>query len=79
MLIHALRSFALSILFIAAASALCQMTGIQGMPYTATKKMTIVQRLADGTMINRVSTMLDARDSQGRTMHEDTMDGVQAV
>jgi len=77
MLIHALRPFALSILFIAAASARSQMTGIQGMPYTSTKKMTIVQKLADGTMINRVSTMLDARDSQGRTMHEDTMDGVQ--
>ncbi len=77
MLTRALRSFALAILLIASGAALTQMTGIQGMPYIATKKMTTVQRLADGTMINRVTTMFDARDSQGRTMHVDVLDGAQ--
>ena len=50
------------------ATALCQMPGHTNLPYTATKKETFVQKLADGTTISRVNTTTEARDSQGRTM-----------
>jgi len=49
------------------------MNSIQGNPYTATRKTTHVQKLADGTTITRVTTAIDARDSQGRTYHEDAL------
>ena len=45
------------------------MAGFANNPYTATKKTTLVQKLADGTTITRVTTETEARDSQGRTMH----------
>jgi hypothetical protein len=48
--------------------------GITGMPYTATRKTTHVQKLADGTTITRENTAKEARDSNGRTYHENRMD-----
>ena len=39
-------------------------------PYTATRKTTRVQKLANGTTITRVTTMKEARDSSGRTYRE---------
>jgi hypothetical protein len=44
--------------------------GITGAPYTALRKTTHVQKLADGTTITRESTEKEARDSEGRTYHE---------
>jgi hypothetical protein len=44
--------------------------GIANEPYSATVKTTIVQKLVDGTTITRVSTTKQARDSEGRTMHQ---------
>jgi hypothetical protein len=41
-------------------------------PYTATRKTTTVQKLFDGTTITRVTTAKEARDSQGRTFHQQT-------
>ena len=41
-------------------------------PYSATVKTTTVQRLADGTTITRVTTTKEARDSEGRTMHQNS-------
>ncbi len=38
-----------------------------GAPYTATRKTTRVQTLANGTTITHVTTVKEARDSQGRT------------
>ena len=46
--------------------------GVINLPYSATFKTTVVQKLADGTTITRVSTTREARDSQGRTLHEIT-------
>jgi hypothetical protein len=46
--------------------------GVTNLPYSATFKTTVVQKLADGTTITRVSTTREARDSQGRTLHEIT-------
>ena len=39
-------------------------------PYTATRKTTTVQKLFDGTTITRTTTEKEARDSQGRTFHQ---------
>ncbi len=44
--------------------------GMTGMPYTATRKTTRVQKLADGTTITTENTTKEARDSNGRTYHE---------
>lgn len=44
-------------------------------PYTATQKVTHIQKLADGTTITNVSTNIEARDSQGRTMQQHEMIG----
>lgn len=44
-------------------------------PYTATEKVTHIQKLADGTTINSVGTNVEARDSQGRTMQRHEMIG----
>jgi hypothetical protein len=43
---------------------------IANLPYSATVKTTVVQKLADGTTITRVNTTKEARDSEGRTMHQ---------
>jgi hypothetical protein len=47
--------------------------GIANKPYSATVKTTVVQKLADGTTITRVSTTKEARDSEGRTMHQTSL------
>jgi hypothetical protein len=47
--------------------------GIANKPYTATVKTTIVQKLVDGTTITRVNTTKEARDSEGRTMHQTSL------
>lgn len=65
-----LRALALSMLLIDSAAAISQAV-VQGTPYTVTKKTTHFQKIADGTIITRVETSLDARDSQGRTLHLD--------
>ncbi len=47
--------------------------GIQastGEPYSALRKSTHVQKLADGTTITQESSRKEARDSNGRTYHE---------
>jgi hypothetical protein len=64
----ALRSIALSLLLVNSAAAIAQNQGFANNPYTATKKITFVQKLVDGTTITRVSTNTEARDSQGRTL-----------
>jgi hypothetical protein len=51
-------------------SVAMSLNGIANKPYSATVKTTVVQKLADGTTITRVSTTKEARDSQGRTMHQ---------
>jgi hypothetical protein len=49
------------------------MTGIRSSPYSANKKTTVIQKLADGTTITRESTVAEARDSQGRTVQTTTI------
>ena len=44
--------------------------GVTGEPYTATRKTTHEQTLANGTRINRESITKEARDSAGRTYRE---------
>jgi hypothetical protein len=39
-------------------------------PYFATVRTTVVQKLADGTTITKVRTTKEARDSEGRTMRQ---------
>jgi hypothetical protein len=73
-LILALRPIALSLL-LSSATVVAQTAGIANNPYTATKKATFIQKLADGTTISRVSTTIEARDSQGRTVQQTTMTG----
>jgi hypothetical protein len=53
-------------------SVSAQTRGNPNSPYTATKKFTLVQKLADGTTITRESTSAEARDSQGRTVQSTT-------
>jgi hypothetical protein len=43
---------------------------VTGAPYTATRTITHVQVLANGTTISHVTTEKEARDSQGRTFRE---------
>jgi hypothetical protein len=74
-LITTLRPAALSLLLFCSAAATSQTTGITNNPYTATKKITFVQKLADGTTITRVSTTTEARDSQGRTLQQTALSG----
>jgi hypothetical protein len=45
-----------------------------GMPYTAEYKTTTVHKLANGVTITRSSTSLLARDSEGRTRQEQSID-----
>jgi hypothetical protein len=54
-------------------SAAMSLNGIANKPYSATVKTTVVQKLADGTTITRVSTTKEARDSEGRTMHQTSL------
>jgi hypothetical protein len=72
-LISALRSTALSLLLLSFVSVNAQTTGIRNSPYSATKKTTLVQKLADGTTITHESTATEARDSQGRTVQTTTI------
>jgi hypothetical protein len=44
--------------------------GVTNRPYSATVKTTLVQKLADGTTITKVRTTKEARDSEGRTMRQ---------
>jgi hypothetical protein len=44
--------------------------GLTGVPYSATRKTTRVQKLADGTTITNEGTAKEARDSNGRTYRE---------
>jgi hypothetical protein len=44
--------------------------GLTGEPYTATRKTTRQQTLADGTTINHETIVKEARDSAGRTYRE---------
>jgi hypothetical protein len=48
-------------------------SGIANKPYSATVKTTVVQKLADGTTITRVTTTKEARDSAGRTMRQTSL------
>jgi hypothetical protein len=74
-LIPTLRPIAISILLFSSAAAISQTIGSPGNPYTATRKVTFIQKLVDGTTITRVSTTTEARDSQGRTVQQSTMTG----
>jgi hypothetical protein len=44
--------------------------GVTNRPYSATVRTSVVQKLADGTTITKASTTKEARDSEGRTMHQ---------
>jgi hypothetical protein len=44
--------------------------GLKNLPYSATRKTTLVQKLADGTTITQQTSTKEARDSQGRTRTE---------
>ena len=44
--------------------------GVTNRPYSATVRTTVVQKLADGTTITKVRTTKEARDSEGRTMRQ---------
>jgi hypothetical protein len=46
------------------------LAGVTNLPYSATVKTTFVQKLADGTTITNVTTTKEARDSEGRSMHQ---------
>lgn len=71
------RRLALSLLLLCCGSAISQTAGYTNSPYTATKKISIIQKLADGTTLTRVSTTTEARDSQGRTMLQTSQTGIQ--
>jgi hypothetical protein len=58
---------------VSAGSLVNPIGGIANKPYTATVKTTIVQELVDGTTITRVNTTKEARDSEGRTMHQTSL------
>ena len=75
-MLSALRSTALSLLLLSFVSVSAQTTGVRNSPYSATKKTTFVQKLADGTTITHETTTTEARDSQGRTVHTNTMEGL---
>jgi hypothetical protein len=59
---------------VSAGSVAMSLNGIANKPYSATVKATVVQKLADGTTITRVNTTKEARDSEGRTMHQTSFD-----
>ena len=70
MLIPAFRPIALSILLVSSSGAIAQTIGFSNIPYTATKRVTSIQKLVDGTTITLVTTSTEARDSQGRTIEQ---------
>jgi hypothetical protein len=74
-LLSALHSTALSLLLLSFVSVSAQTTGTRSIPYSATKKTTLIQKLADGTTITHESTATEARDSEGRTVQTNTMTG----
>jgi len=47
-----------------------QPQALTNLPYSGTRKVTSVQKLANGVTITRTSSSKEARDSQGRTMSE---------
>jgi hypothetical protein len=49
---------------------------VKGAPYTAESVSESVQRLVDGNRISRKSTSVLYRDSEGRTRHEQRLEGV---
>ncbi len=53
-----------------AVPAVHAIAGVTNRPYSATVKTTFVQKLADGTTITRVRTTKEARDSEGRSMRQ---------
>jgi hypothetical protein len=61
------------IVSISSGSTPMSLNGMANKPYSATVKTTFVQKLADGTTITRVSTNKEARDSEGRTMHQNSL------
>jgi hypothetical protein len=73
MLIPAIRPLALTALLFSSVAAIAQTVASAGNPYTAVKKTTIIQKLTDGTTINRENSITEARDSQGRTMVQNSM------
>jgi hypothetical protein len=73
MLIPATRSLALTVLLVSSVAAIAQRFASAGNPYTAVKKTTIIQKLGDGTTITRENSTTEARDSQGRTMVQNSM------
>jgi hypothetical protein len=75
MLRPSLRPIALSLLLFSSIAAISQTVGFANIPYTATKKVTFIQKLADGTTITRVNTNTEARDSQGRTVQQTILTG----
>jgi hypothetical protein len=77
MLISATRPLALALLLVSSATAIAQIVGSAGNPYTAVKKTTIIQKLSDGTTLTRENNTTEARDSQGRTMVQNSMGEMQ--
>jgi hypothetical protein len=73
MLIPPIRPLALTVLLFSSVAAIAQTGASAGNPYTAVKKTTMIQKLADGTSINRENSTTEARDSQGRTMVQNSM------
>src|ERR1700733_5792345 len=62
------------IVSVTAGSVEAPLGGVANKPYSATVKTTVVQKLADGTTITQVNTTKEARDSEGRTMHQTSFD-----
>jgi hypothetical protein len=77
MLIPAIRPLALTVLLFSSVAAIAQTAASAGNPYTAVKKTTIIQKLAEGTTINRENSSTEARDSQGRTMQQNSASQMQ--
>ncbi len=49
---------------------------VKGAPFTATVETSFIQTLSDGSKITRQSIAVIARDSEGRTRREQTLDGI---
>jgi len=52
---------------------------VKGTPFSAQTSVETVQTLADGTNINRKSSGMVYRDSEGRTRHEQSLSGIGPV
>ena len=77
MSIPVIRPLALTVLLVSSATVIAQTGASAGIPYTAVKKTTIIQKLTDGTTLTRESNTTEARDSQGRTMVQNSMGEMQ--